>query len=266
MSFWLKRALKRATARPSPDRIPFSAPRVFYRNYYSVTLSAPDASWSFLFSRLDGDTVHGRWLEGDRYAEEISTVPLPHFSNAAIDIRYYLRQYEFLSRSARRFEMASLARLYQMKAALGGLRQRLYNRKSLVLQDRHKLLRTLVEKAIDDRDARFSDVTLVADIYGRMVVNHPLFRSRVARYRMILESLAADELLTRTDGGYRLEPNAIGVLNAYDDEERRHADNVKMQWRMMWVAVFSGIAAFAQAWPTLKPFLASLWGHLQKLG
>lgn len=265
MSFWLKRALARATSRPSPDRIPLSTPRVFGRDYYSATLGAPDESWSILFSRLDGNTVYGRRLEGDSYSDEVVGQPLSGFSDATVEFRYYLRQYEFVSRSAFRFEIASLTRLYRAKASFEDFRQHLYNRKSLVLQDRHKLLRDLVEKTVEDRDASFSAVTLVSEIYGRMVVNHPLFLSRVNHYRLLLDSLAAEGLLTQANLSYRLEPRALTALNAYDDEERRHTDSAKTQRRMMWLALFSGVAAAAQAESTLTKWWSSISSWLQSL-
>jgi len=218
-----------------------------------------------LFSRLDANTVYGRRLEGDSYSDEVVGQSLSGFADATVEFRYYLRQYEFVSRSALRFELASLLRLYRGMASFEDFRQRLYNHKSLLLQDRHKLLRALVERTIEDRDASFSAVTLVAEIYGHMVVNHPLFQSRVNHYRLLLDSLAAEGLLAQTNLAYQLEPRALTALNAYDDEERRHTDSAKTQRRMMWLALFSGIAAAAQAESTLMKWWGSISSWLQSL-
>jgi len=262
MSFWLKRALARATTRQAPDRIPLSAPRVYDRDYYSVTLAARDDSWSFLFVRLEGDTVFGRRWDGERYANEIVDLPLRHFIGEKVEFRYYLRQHEFISTSVVRFELAGILGLYRIRVKLGDFAQIAYNRKSLVLRQRIDLLKILINETIEDSERVFNASSIVVQLYGRAVTGHPDFRNRLHYFTLLLNSLVAAGLLSQDGIAYRLQPDALTALDAYEDEERRHEDSVKVQRWVMFLTFFSSVGAIAQASGPLKDWGTAIFSWL----
>lgn len=260
--YWLKRALQRAGASRAPNRIPMSGTdRLRKRDYYTVTLDS-DRDDNFLFERIEGDTVVVRQWNGHIYPEETLSLPIQQFVGRPIEIRYYLRQYEFMRVDARAFEVGSVLGWYRFISRLHDFSQGAYNNKSLATRRRFDLLQLLVAEALDDRDKSLTVYFVLTELYGKKVVLHPRFRQLLNYYNLLLESLRDEGLLTNADdGSYRLAPKALTALNSYEDEERRHRDNQKTQRTVMRITYVAGAATVIQAlavWGQVVPTLISV--------
>ncbi|WP_186055600.1 hypothetical protein [Burkholderia gladioli] len=163
-------------------------------------------------------------------------------------------------KSAVAFELANALWICRVRAllglAFGKVRQSVFNQKSLQTRDRMALLRLLVEETMNDRQVRFTDFAVMTRLYGPRWIYHPLKKQRSAYYGLLLDSLLVDGLLGKDQHQYVLAPKALVALSAYEDEERRHIDNKKIQRRIVWLTVISAIAAMFQAWPVISSFLA----------
>ncbi|WP_186151553.1 hypothetical protein [Burkholderia gladioli] len=105
---------------------------------------------------------------------------------------------------------------------------------------------------MNDRQARFTDFSVMTRLYGSRWIHHPLKSQRRAYYGLLLDSLFAEGLLARDQHQYALAPKALAALSEFEDEERRHIDNKKIQRRVFWLTVITAVATVVQAWPALS--------------
>lgn len=248
--YWLRRALQLAARRVSPSRIPLSGDRLQDRDYYTVTLNADDPQDSFLLSGIKGDTVLARPWNGEIYVDEPVEIPLCRFVGLGISIQYYLRRYDFHSRSSFKFVLASLLGWYRLVAARRDLQTRMYNRKSIVLQQRYDVLNLMVNATLKNKDELFSPYTIIRQIYGGKVVQRKDLHEVINHYQLLLDSLEQEGLMHKRNDDllYVIRPSALTVLHRYQEDARRHRSSARMQGLMFLIALFSGIAAAIQAW------------------
>ncbi|WP_422650094.1 hypothetical protein OJJOAM_004725 [Cupriavidus sp. H18C1] len=233
-----------------------SEPEVHERDYYSVTLDAHKED-SYLFEGIDGDTVIARKWNGHVYDDEMLNIPIDKFVGSAIEIRYYLRQYEFVLKDAREFELASCYKKFQFQVKYDNVLKSIYNKKSLVLRQRYELLKLLVNTSLEDRTAKFSPYSVIVKIYGKGVGRREDAVRVLNHYRYLLEALADEGLLRkhRDSDEYQINPKAITALNTYEDEERRHEDSQKTQRsvkRITYVAAFATVVQGLAAWDEMQ--------------
>ncbi|WDZ97330.1 hypothetical protein Herbaro_05950 [Herbaspirillum sp. WKF16] len=246
-AFFLKRVLLRLTERPAPNRIPMSGPRAEERNYYVVRLKWVEPERDMLVSSMHENTVVGLELLGDSYQVQVSTT-LEDAAAAGFDVDFYYRRYEFSSKNPVAFELNSLFGIYQLQAAKHDFSQWLFNKKSLVAVERYALLRYMVNLTVQQREVVFNPVALAGREDERAVF-HPSFQRHVAYYSFILDSLLADGLLSKDDFSYRVLPKALGALNAYEEEARRHKSALRLQFLFGLFGIAASIGAVIQAWP-----------------
>lgn len=245
--FWLKSALKRAAARRAPSRIPMSGDdRLRERDYYSVTLDAAE-EYSYLFDAVTDEAVLARPWNGHRYIGPPLPIPLKHFVGRPIEIRYYLRNYEFLATDTRRFEIGSLLGWYRLIARFQDVKQSIFNNKSLATRRRFDLLDMLIKEALDDHGKQFTVYGVLQVLHGDRIARHPKYQSLFNYYTLLLESLKDEDLLTSDNGSYRIAPRALTAFNRYEDEERRHIDSQKTQRSVKWITFVAGAATVIQA-------------------
>ncbi len=226
-----------------------SDPGVFERDYYSVTLDA-DKEESYLFEDINGDTVSARKWNGHVYDDEMLNISIDNFVGKTIEIRYYLRQYEFILTDARQFELGSRFLLLRFNAKYQDVRQAIYNKKSLVLRQRYELLKLVVNTTLDDRNATFNAYSVLVKIYGKGVGRRGDAVRVQNHYRYLLEALAEEGLLRkhRDAAEYTMTAKAITALNTYEDEERRHADSQKTQRGMALITLSLVLLRSYRAW------------------
>lgn len=221
--------------------------RLRKRNYYSVTLDS-DRDDNYLFERIEGDIVVARQWDGSRYAEELLSLPVNQFVDKPIEIRYYLRRYEFQRTDARAFEIGSTLGWYRLVALFFDISQGAYNYKSPATTRRFELLEMLIAEALDERDRSFTVYSVLTELYGSRIAVHPEFPQMLNYYTLLLESLGDEELLTSDgNGSYRLAPRALTAFNTYEDEERRHTDSQKTQRSVKWITIVAALATVIQA-------------------
>lgn len=247
-----------------------SGDRLHDRDYYTVTLDTDTEHGSVLFAGLDGDAVLGRPWNGEIYVDDPFSFSLQDFADNSIAIQYYFRRYEFRSSSAFRFELGSLVGWYKLAAAAYDLRARAYNRRSIVRQQRYDVLNLMVNETLKDRDSRFSAYNIILQVHGARVRRRDDLAEFINHYQLLFDSFEHEGLVRRqeSDRMYAVNPSALTVLHAYQEDARRHKDGAKMQKLMILIAVVSGIAAGVQAWaayvgmakaPEAKRMLLSLF-------
>ncbi len=248
-------AIQRIVTHIAPDRIPLSRPRVFERHYFSATLTGIDGLPEVLVDGLGADEIRARAWNNDAsaYIDPV-TIPISQAVHAEIDVIYYLRQYEFKSKSASKFLLATWFGVYRLCAWWGDFSQGLFNRRTIEWRQRMQVLQDLMAWSIEHPRNFTSASQLLAMRYGDRVVFHPSYRSQVDYIEFLLQSLAADHLASQAPDQhrYRIDPRGFTAIDAFNTEERRHKDSGRVQKILAFIGLLALIASFVQAAAGIK--------------
>jgi len=259
-NFFLRRALTRVAGRLAPDLVPVAGRDAALRDYYLAELGwrENNQASSVLLTGVNSHGIEGLWWDGNRYDAPCS-VSWDAVAHSTVELSRYLKRHDFFSTKPWVFELGCALGLYRSSVALEGARQWLYNKRSPTTVDRLNVLKYIVEKEIKGHRNGFTSVTLAADFHSIRSVFHPRRRERYAYYGLVLRSLEDEGLLENRNGAFVLRPRALTALHSYENEERRHRTNFKIQIGIAVLTVCSVLAAAAQAWPQAK----EIWGTVR---
>lgn len=114
--------------------------------------------------------------------------------------------------------------------------QFLFNKKKLVSKARNELLKLLVNEALDGRTEHESQELMTA-LYSIKWYSHPEGGGVHKRLEFYLNSLAETGELRKEKYKYIVTGLALRAIEEYEEQERKHTENVKMQWRTFWLAL-----------------------------
>ncbi|CAN0606502.1 unnamed protein product, partial [Ectocarpus sp. 12 AP-2014] len=119
-------------------------------------------------------------------------------------------------------------------ALLGSISQSVFNTMFRFRSDRMEVLRKIVELDIEDAKKGTSiihiskpksTIQLQSEFFGNRIYGHPAYSEISARFRLVIESLAASgDLNSGKAHEYSLSGKALATLSEYELDERRHAD------------------------------------------
>lgn len=246
-------ALRLALRRPSPRQIPLTGDAVYRRNYHSASLWEGQSKRRFYIESAAAEGFTGLWFSD--YGEEgmPASVNAEGVASYQIAVRSYIRELELEYKSAFEFILHSITRYPWLLLVIERLRRKNFNRTKLVRADRIKVLNRMVEETIDDRDLGVSPVGLVTKLYGDRWIGHPDNERLLQYYTLVLDSLVTSEDLIKQDYAYRLLPKAVATLSNYQEENRRHNDNVAQQRAIVRLTFVLVIVGLIQA-------VVSYWG------
>jgi hypothetical protein len=73
-----------------------------------------------------------------------------------------------------------------------------------------------------------------------------------------LDSLVDTGELKKINYEYVLTGNALRAIEEYEEQERKHTESVKIQWRMFWLTLVIALLTFVQAGLVKMPALIDL--------
>lgn len=117
---------------------------------------------------------------------------------------------------------------------LDGFGQYIFNKKKLITKQRMELLKFLVGRALDG-NAEHEPLDLMTDLYTIKWFLHPQGEQQQQKLEFYLDSLVETGELKRINYKYVVTGNALRTIEEYEEQERKHTENVKMQWRMFWL-------------------------------
>lgn len=253
MSFRLRlrrHAIGLALTRRAPGQIPLSdRKKVAERNYCSAYLTDPDHRYvlrylntrgarSLIVSKDDESTSEGSILNSGIESMEL------------LIVQYY-KQIEIRYDSAAEFILHQFFGFRFLAFALDWLQQVTFNGRRLHRRDRIEILRVIADATIKRKDARFSDVGILSELYGSRWVRHPGANDVQNYCRLILESLVGTGDLVATNHMFKLAPGGLKTLADYELEERRHRDNRARQTGMLLLTLVLAILGAVQVWQAL---------------
>jgi hypothetical protein len=127
------------------------------------------------------------------------------------------------------------------------LAQWTYNRQKLVMLERMALLRFLIHRSIRNAGKGAEPLELMMELYSLKWLLHPKGLEQDDKLRLYLDSLASTGDLRKGENAYYITEQAIVTLDRYEEQERRHHDNVRLQRQMVLLTLVIALLALIQA-------------------
>ncbi len=140
---------------------------------------------------------------------------------------------------------------------LGGLGQYIFNKKKLITKQRIELLQFLVVRALDGV-IEHEPIDLMADLYTIRWLFHPQGEQQQQKLEFYLKSLVETGELKYTNDRYIVTGKALQTIEEYEEQERKHTESVKMQWRMFWLTLTIAALTLVQSGLVKLPAIIDL--------
>lgn len=261
--FWLKRALARRCA-PIIHR---SGEKGKAENCFSVALDR-DGHPFLLIESIEGDELVGLKWNGKKY-EDPHKLPVHEIKNYQLRITHYYGLAEIVYTNILNFAWHRIsgwvyAKVHYKQQAYK-LSQFAFNRKKLLTKKRIELIQFMIEDQIQRDHKGISTLDLMTKLYSLHWVLHPDSKYQEEKLELYLDSLVNSGDLERVNGEYVVQGKAINTLEAYQEEERRHRESVRIQRRIVALTLFIAIFALVQTGIIAVPTLIDVPALMESL-
>ncbi len=259
--------LSRALERVSPDRIPRSPPKGNLVNCFSVSVDR-NAEPYFLVSSIEGDTLVGHKWDGTSYSEDAS-LSLAEIDLGELFIRHYygldmVKYSGILDLAWGRTFFLPYFRIH-VHRFLNRLNQFRFDRTRLAIKRRMELLHFLLERQfqaeadIISSKVHFNSMSITSALYSERWILHPEGSAAHQTVEFYLDSLVqSGDLLKKDEMEYVLTAQSLQTAEEYQEQQRKHAESISMQWRMFWLSVAIVLLTLVQAGIVKLPVLLNL--------
>ena len=224
--------------RPCESRIPRSGSKGEAVNCF-VTAVDRGADPYLIVQGIDNDILSCIEWDGSSYKVE-RQVPLSELALSKIRITHYYGLSEvtykgILDYIINRAVAWPYIQIHSVRL-LSNLDQYLFNKKKLVTRQRKGLLKILVNQAIDG-NTEYEVLDLMTELHSIKWYSHPHGEESQRQLEFYLESLVETGELRKINHKYIVTGRGLQAIEEYEEQERKHTENVKTQWRAFWVAV-----------------------------
>ena len=238
-----KKVLKKISSKKCKNRILRSGDGIEKVNcyvYYLYNLDN-DSKPEFLFKRLKNEKVicykwNGKQFNKESYIE-LSIEDIEKYNSK---FYHYYGSITIEYTSFNDFVFHCISKLIYIKIYFQRKYQKLmqyfFNKKELTSKSRIELLKLLLDMQLDDKRHAFdssssiSMTTIIYELYTIKIYGHPQSDRKLNELDMNLKSLLETVDLTQnSDSGYYVTAKALKTIEEYEQEERRHNDNLNLQ-------------------------------------
>lgn len=256
ISTWL---LGHVLSRPCGSRIPRSGGKGAAVNCFVTAIDKGDDPYLIVQSLSNGQLGCIEW-DGSTYTTAVEH-PLASFRPRDFRITHYYGLSEVAYDGLMDFLVNRATAWPYIKIHIVGafthLDQYLFNKKKLVSKARNDLLKLLVDEALAGRTEHES-LDLMTALYSIKWYSHPEGGAVHERLEFYLDSLAETGELKKIGHKYVVTGHALRAIEEYEEQERKHTENVKMQWRTFWLALAVAALTVVQAGIIRLPVLLDL--------
>jgi hypothetical protein len=233
-------------------------------NCFTVSIDKEAAPYLIALELLNDNLRCIEW-NGKRYESE-TTVPLANILPGRFRITHYYGLSEITYFGIYDFAFGRLTRWPYLKIliarSLSRFDQYIFNKKKLVTKQRIDLLRFLVAKSLDGHEA-FEQIDLMTELYSIRWVLHPDSTSQQKKLDLYIDSLVHTGELKKVNHKYVLTGSALRAVEDYEEQERKHTENVKIQRRMFWLTFAIVLLTIVQAGLIKLPAIVDLTSESQ---
>ena len=259
LSSWL---LSRVLSRPCGSRIPRSGSNGEKVNCFVTAIDKGDDPYLVVQSLSNGQLGCIEW-DGSSYTTAVEH-PLSSFRLRDFRITHYyglseVRYDGLVDFLINRFTAWPYVKIHVVRS-FTRFDQYLFNKKKLVSKASHDLLKLLVNEALEGRTEHES-LELMTALYSIKWYSHPEGGAVHNRLEFYLDSLTETGELRKVNYKYVVTGQALRAIEEYEEQERKHTENVKMQWRTFCLAFAVATLTVVQAGlvklPTLIDFTST---------
>lgn len=219
-----------------------------------------------LVESMSGDTLGCRKWTGQSFETPID-ISLTSIESMDVSVTHFYGYSEVEYRGVLDFAIGRILFLPYIKIhfirAIEAIDQYFFNKKKLFTRQRIDLLKFLIRRRLDGESV-FSPFELMTGLHTIRWIYHPDKDSQLKRLNFYLDSLVDTGELRRADHRYELTGKALEAIEVYEEQERKHTENVKVQRRMFWLTLAIVLLTAAQAGlyklPTLLDLSGWTWG------
>lgn len=207
-------------------------------DFYAVYLEIPEYEWKLLLDNV----IPGKGYSGLLWVDERDgrdcTILDETFNKAeqVLTIEHYYKGNQFNYSSPVWFLAAQSIRRHSLSILGNRILQGAFNRRTLIRADRLELLRYLVEESIQNPGKHFDPIFLGMQRHTTRWFYHPQRREHQAYLNLVLESLCETGDLQKKDGTFKVAPKALATLSQYENDERKHQDDMKTSRTGHWIS------------------------------
>ena len=258
-----RRLLCGALSKRCPERIPRSGERGAQVNCFSASIDALNGEPHLFVNRLDGDTLYCLKWDGERYqipvSIDISEIPpdrlvVTHFYGLSEIVFVGFRS--FIIGRAIKFPYIKI----WLRRSLTSVDQYFFNKRKIVTKQRVDLLRAIWEMHLEGTD-KVSVISLMTRLYSMRRLSHPQSNAAMSKTSSVLKLLVGAGDLTKDGTTYRLTGVGLRTISEYEEQERKHTENIKVQRLIMWLTVAIVLLTAVQAGLLKLPTLIDLTGR-----
>jgi hypothetical protein len=229
-------------------------------NCYRIAIDK-DASPFLLVHGIRGDYLIGQEWDGLSYSIEKELLLSDISKYDFLIVHYYgLNSVKFSG--IYDFLIHKFTKWWYLKAwvrrTIGNIDQYYFDKQKLVTKQRTDLLRFMMDEQIDKANKGIGLINLMTKLYSIKWVMHPEGDQQQEKLLLYLNSLIASEDLEQSGTQYIVTGKAISTIEKYEEEERRHAENVKMQKWMLYLTIMIVLLAVIQSGLIKFPVLLNL--------
>lgn len=243
-----KRVLRRAVATACAATIPRSGDKGEKVNCFVTAVDRNGAPYLIVL-KVEGDELVCIEWDGAKYQVD-RRLPIASFQPSQFRITHYYGLSNIEYRGVLDFIVGQLTAWPYIQIHivlwLSSFDQYLFNKKKLISKQRMELLKYLVEQAQTGKQ-QHDTLDLMTELYSIKWFLHPQRETEQQKLEFYLESLAETGELRKISYNYVVTGFALRAIEEYEEQERKHTENVKMQWRAFWLALAVAALTLVQA-------------------
>lgn len=247
--FLFKWLLPKLVSRSCDSRIPRSGEEGEKVNCFVVALDRDDQPY-FMATSYEDKALGGLKWNGERYGEDHS-LSLNDLNDGKIRITHYYGLSEVVYSSVFDLAWNYILKFVYLKIRVyrhfSSANQYFFNKKKLVAKKRIELLQFMMGNQLDREHSGVGVVELMTKLYSIKWVLHPSKGEQKNKLELYLESLIDSGELIKVNDEYVVTGKAISTIEKYEEEERRHAEAVKLQKKMVLLTVLLAFLAIVQS-------------------
>lgn len=233
-----KLTLTKVLGRACESRIPRSGEEGARVNCFVTSIDRSTEPYLIVLDLVDNDLNCIEW-DGTRYSIE-RTVPLSSLSLSEFRITHYyghseIQYFGLLDFIRNRVLPLPYLKIHVLRR-LSSVDQYFFNKKKLVTKQRTDLLKFLIERALDGK-TEHRPLALMTDLHSIKWILHPHGEEEQRKLEFYLDALVETGELRKVNYEYVLTGFALRAIEEYEEQERKHTENVKMQWRTFWLTL-----------------------------
>jgi hypothetical protein len=260
---WL---LKPLLAKKCPANLSMFGKAAEERNCYYIFLLSNGVR-NIVVENIDSCGVYGKQYDGNSFSKD-THISFKSVSPIDIEIVHHYKLNRVLYKGLFDFFICGKTRI-QYLILYGHIlsykcSQFIYNRKRLVTIQRLEILKALVDNNIEQAGEGIGLIEIITKLYSIKWVEHPDSDHQQNKISLYLDSLVDSGELTKNGADYYVTPKAISTLEKYEEDERRHRNQIKLQLMMIFLTLILALIAIIQAEIIKIPTILDLTGLICK--